>query len=406
VTPLQLSQLLVDGEHSTAEFKREEADNPTLAKAMVALANLSGGRLLVGESDDGTVIGVANPALDERIVSIGRHLIRPPIVPAVEFVTDAKTGLRVAVVTVERGYAVHAVWHHNHVTWYVRAGRTSREVSPEEMPRLQQQRGTVRGELRAAGSSPLAALDLRRLTSYFVVVRQQPDLVPEPDDIDGWQRLLLLTELMTEGQDGPVCTVAAVALFGRAGRRAVPHARIDATAYPTLEKDYAVTERAQLRAPLAPLLAADGSLVEPGLADAALSFARRNLPSTVDADGARRTSRPGLPADVLREAIVNALVHRDYVLGNADVELGIYPDRVEVISPGRLPNGVTVEAMLTGVLAARNELIKDVMQDLGYVEHLGLGVPRKIVAGMRAWNGTEPEYDTGVDERVRLVLRR
>ena len=130
MTPLQLSQLLLDGEHSTAEFKREEADNPTLAKAMVALANLSGGRLLVGVSDDGTVIGVANPALDERIVSIGRDLIRPPIVPAVEFVTDAKTGLRVAVVTVERGYAVHAVWHHNHVTWYVRAGRTSLRSAP------------------------------------------------------------------------------------------------------------------------------------------------------------------------------------------------------------------------------------------------------------------------------------
>jgi len=406
VTPLELSQFLCGGEHSTVEFKREEADNRALATAMVAFANLSGGVLLIGVDDDGTVLGVQDPRIDERVVNVARDLVRPPLVPAVELVSEQRSGRRVAVVTVERGYAVHALWHHNHFAWYVRAGRQSREVSPEEMPRLQQQRGTVRGELRAAGGAGIDVLDLRRLDQYFRVVRDQPDLVPLETDRAGWDRLLLLTELMTEGHAGPVSTVAAVVLFGRAGQRVLPHSRVDAAVHPGVEKDYAVVERVSLREPLVPFRSPTGEVFEPGLADSAVAFVRRALPPTARLEGVRRVETPGFPDEVVREAVVNALVHRDYALAGTDVEIGVYPDRVEVVSPGRLHNGVTVEAMFAGVRTARNELIKDVLQDYGYVEHLGLGVPRKIVAGMRAWNGTEPEYDVSVDERVRLVLRR
>lgn len=406
MTPLHLSQLLLDGEGSSVEFKREDADNRKLAVAMVALANLRGGVLLVGVDDDATVLGVEDARVDERITSIARDLIRPPITPLVEFVTDSGTGRRVAAVTVEAGYAVHAVWWHNHFSWYVRSGRQSREVSPEEMPRLQQQRGTVRGELRAAGSAGLEALDLRRLSAYFADIRQQAELVPDEADVEAWQRLLLLTELMTDGQLWPVCTVAAVALFGSSTQRLLPHARIDAAAYPANDKGYDTIERARLRDPLTPLRDRNGGLLEPGLADSALAFLRRTVSPQVRVQGAYRASEPGFPEDTLREAVVNALVHRDYALSNVDVELAVYPDRIEVISPGRLPNGVTVPAMLTGVRAARNELIKDVLQDYGYVDHLGLGVPRKIVTGMRAFNGSDPTYDLSVDERVRLILLR
>ena len=97
------------------------------------------------------------------------------------------------------------------------------------------------------------------------------------------------------------------------------------------------------------------------------------------------------PREAVREAIVNALVHRDYLLSSTDIELSIYEDRMEIISPGRLPNGITPARMLTGCRAARNQLIKDVMRDYRYLEHSGMGVPRKIVKCMKEHNGTEPE---------------
>jgi ATP-dependent DNA helicase RecG len=85
--------------------------------------------------------------------------------------------------------------------------------------------------------------------------------------------------------------------------------------------------------------------------------------------------------------------------------LGLFSDRLVVTSPGRLTNGVTIAGMKLGVRAARNELIKDVMRDYGYLEHMGLGVPRKIIAGMRAHNGKDPVFESG-EESLTVTLYR
>ena len=80
----------------------------------------------------------------------------------------------------------------------------------------------------------------------------------------------------------------------------------------------------------------------------------------------------------------------------------LYEDRIEVISPGRLPNTITPERMKTGTRAARNQLLKDIMSDYNYMEHRGLGVPRKIVKLMREQNGTDPDL---VEEEDRFLVR-
>ena len=107
--------------------------------------------------------------------------------------------------------------------------------------------------------------------------------------------------------------------------------------------------------------------------------------------------------EAVREAVVNALVHRDYLMGSTDIELALYADRLEVISPGRLPNGITPERMKAGTRSARNQLLKDFMSDYNYMEHRGLGVPRKIVKLMREQNGTEPDLEQR-DDRFTVRL--
>ena len=108
------------------------------------------------------------------------------------------------------------------------------------------------------------------------------------------------------------------------------------------------------------------------------------------------------PREAVREAVVNALVHRDYLLSNTDIELTIFDDRMEIVSPGCLPNGITPARMLTGCRATRNQLIKDVMRDYRYLENSGMGVPRKIVKSMREHNGTEPVL---IEDGERFTLR-
>ncbi len=114
-------------------------------------------------------------------------------------------------------------------------------------------------------------------------------------------------------------------------------------------------------------------------------------------EGGRRR-KGAFPIDAVREAVVNALVHRDYAYEGTDVELSLYADRLEVISPGRLPNGVTVEKMREGVVGvARNELLKEILRDYRYVEHQGMGVRNRIIESMRQHNGTEPDLEESDD---------
>ena len=389
MTKTELLELIKNGESSGVEFKRDTIDNRALAKELVAFANLRGGRVILGVEDDGSVTGITRDRLEEWVMTACRDKIRPELIPYYEIIRDVEVGKDVAIVQVDRGWAVHHVWHNNHRTYYIRVGTLSREASAEELERLFQQRGTFRLEVRGVSGSSAEDFDYRRLNGYFQRVRSQD--TPKADDADAWQNLLLNTEFLIEGDDRKPATVAGLLLFCANPNRFLPQAGIDAVAYPGKEKDYAAKERLSIRGPMTALIGKDG-IVENGLVEQAVEFVKRNTQVTaVLADGSRRGQTWTFPEEAVRETIVNALVHRDYLLSGTTVELSIYEDRLEVISPGRLPNGITPQRMVTGCRSARNQLLKDVMRDYGYLEHMGMGVPRKIVKGMQDHNGTKPE---------------
>lgn len=396
-TRTELLEIIANGENSGVEFKRDDLSTLNLAKELVAFSNFQGGMVLLGVEDDGTITGLMRPDLEEWVMNVCRDKIRPAIIPFFEMVRGVKDNHDVAIVRVTRGYDVHALWHNNSNKYQIRVGTQSREATQEELARLFQQRGSVRAELRPVSGATLANLDRRRLRNYFADIRQQD--VPDDKDEEAWQSLLINTEVMTE--EG--VTVGGMLLFGTTPNRFLPHAGIDAVAYPGTEQDYDAQERTALRGPLTPLLSERDDFVENGLVEQALDFVRRNTPVVFVVQGGRRVERPAYPRDALREGIVNALIHRDYLLTSTDVELALYSDRLEIVSPGRLPNGITPDHMRFGTRAARNQLLKDVMRDYRYLEHMGMGIPRKIVRGMREHNGTEPDL-VELDERFIIRL--
>lgn len=389
MTKTELLELIKNGESSGVEFKRDTEETEKLAKELVALANLCGGRVFLGVDDDVSIVGITRDDLEEWVMNVCRDKIRPELIPYYEVIRDVEPGKDVAIVQVDRGWAVHHRWHKKHRNYYIRVGTTSREASAEELERLFQQRGTFRLEVRGVSGSSAEDFDYRRLHDYFQRVRSQD--TPKADDADAWQNLLLNTEFLIEEDDRKPATVAGLLLFCANPNRFLPQAGIDAVAYPGKEKDYAAKERLSIRGPMTALMGNDG-IIENGLVEQAVEFVRRNTQvAAALTDGSRREQTWTYPEEAVRETIVNALVHRDYLLFGTTVELSIYEDRMEVISPGRLPNGITPQRMVTGCRSARNQLLKDVMRDYGYLEHMGMGVPRKIVKGMHDHNGTKPE---------------
>ena len=397
----RLIELIREGESSTLEFKRDGLRVEDLAKALVAFLNLEGGSVLIGVEDDGSVSGTKRENIEDWVAQACRRQIDPPVVPLLSWTREVEPGSNVLAVTVPSGPdKPYACRRNNRKTYYIRVGSSSREASQEELGRMYQASGYLRYGAKPVPGADLDALDRRRLRDYLTRVVEGD--VPKDRDLAGWEALLRNLELMTVSAGQYVATVDGLLLFGKLPDRYVPQSGIRAICYPGIEADYATRADENLRGPMVPLGAGDGSLVEAGLVDQAWSFVRRNTTPTARLEGARRVDRWEYPEDVVREMLVNALIHRDYSITGTDIMLTIFADRMEVVSPGLLPNTVTVDGMRSGARYARNQTLVNIMRDYGYVDARGMGVRNKIIPGMRAHNGTEPDL---IEEEYRFTVR-
>ena len=397
----ELFDLIRNGENSTLEFKRDDIQNHVLAKELVAFLNLEGGTVLLGVEDDGRISGTTRNRLDEWVSELCRVKINPPTVPVLLWVKDAEPNRDVLAVSIARGPdKPYARVHSGRRTYYIRIGKTSREECREELERIYKKSGHLRYGLKPVPGASLDAFDLRRLRDYLIQVIGGP--APATDDFDGWETLLRNIELMTVSGAQHVATIDGLLLFGRNPNRYVPQSGIRAICYTGPDPDYATRADEDLRGPMVPLKGANESIVEAGLVEQAWDFVRRNTTPTARIEGGRRIDRWEYPEIVIREAIVNALVHRDYSISGTDIMLAIYSDRLEIQSPGKLPNTVTIDGMKSGMRYARNQTLVNIMRDYGYVDARGMGVRNKIIPGMHAHNNTEPDF---IEEENRFTVR-
>ena len=398
-----LLETITGGENSQVEFKRDSVQPGKLAAEMAALLNLEGGHILLGVDDDGTVSGLTREprAAEEWIMQAARDNLQPAAIPIWEEL-EWEPGTRVGVITVpsnspDKPYKVRqgSAW----VT-KIRAGTTTRDATREEEQRLYQQSGGLRYGLKPVTGSELGDLDHRRLQDYFVRILGAANL-PDPES-DEWRQLLCNLELATDVAGRTVATVDGMLLFGSNAGRFLPQSGIRAICYAGSEPDYAARADEEIKGPLVPLGSASSPIVETGVVDRAVDFLRRNTGVSSRLEGARRVDRRDYPDDAVREIVVNSLVHRDYSIAGTDAMLCVFGDRLELQSPGTLPNTVTVGGMRSGVRYARNQTLVNIMRDYGYVDARGMGIRNKVIPAMAAHNGTEPEL---LEEDFRFTVR-
>lgn len=402
----ELLELIDNGENSGVEFKRDDVHPDSLAKNVAALLNFEGGHILLGVEDDQTVSGLTRISKDaeEWVMTVCRDHIRPPIIPYWETLPwqDSKV---IGVITLPADSPDKPYKAKRGSAWliFTRVGSISREASREEEARLYQASGLMRFDMKPIPGSSIEDVDLRRVENYFRNIREQES--PDLDDAASWKHLLLNTDLMIEDRERGVPTAAAILLFGKKPNRFLPQAGVSAFAYQGVEKDYAARERVTIRGPIVPLFSRDGELLETGLVEQAIDFVRRNtaVEARIDHKGKREDRWKDYPLEPVRETVVNSIVHRDYTIAVSDIEISLFDDRLEIISPGRLPNTVTIEKIKIGYRgASRNDIIKETLRDYRYIEASGMGIPRKIIKGMLDHNGTEPDL---IEEEERFTVR-
>lgn len=194
---------------------------------------------------------------------------------------------------------------------------------------------------------------------------------------------------MAAHQGRAVPTVGGVLLYGVDRSRHFPDAWIQAGRFAGSDRSR-ILDRIEIRMPL------------PQAVEEAMSFVDRHTLHGAEISSVRRRETPSLPPVAVREAVVNAVVHADYAQLGAPIRVAFLDDRLEVVSPGLLPFGLTVEDLPLGVSNLRNRVIGRVFHELGLIEQWGSAVQRMTTACRDA--GLPPPSFEEIGTRFRVTL--
>lgn len=403
----ELLEIIANGENSGVEFKRDDIRPEQLAKEIVAMANLRGGMVLLGVEDDGSISGIQREPLERWVMdTVFGHYIHPMLLPFYE-VVNIEDDKRVAVVSVAMGVSKpYVVRHNGREDIYVRVGTISRLATREQQARLFESGGMLHSEALPVSGAGFEALDRERLQDYLLTLVGDP---APPSTDEGWLRRMVGLGFMTEAAGSArVCTIAGLVLFGRTPRRYFRQAGVRWMAFNGTDRDYQALDDTILDGPLVGrFMQQEGGgreLMERGLIEDLMDRIQPfvSSESEVLVGGVRRQRTWHYPQAALREAVINALAHRDWTRA-LEVEMAAYSDRLEVLSPGALQNSMTVEKMLAGQRSPRNPIIVEVLRDYGYVDARGMGVRNKIVPLVREATGIEPTFEA-TEDHVRVIL--
>ncbi len=369
------------GEGASTEFKRGLGDLGGSGKVLCAFANGDGGLLVLGVDDSGEIVGVKEEPerVQERLTSFLNTGCNKPIAADCGR-QESDTGW-IHWVNVRRQLRGYEPFTFRNIFW-IRRGRSTVAPSPTELKELMNAFRFLMTEESVMPGATVDDIDIDAFRSFLLA--QGKDLSREPQlPLEQDLRNASVCDLF-DGTLRP--TLYGLAVFGRdfQGTSATTNLYIQCAAY-------AGTDRA------ADVLSAGDAKgrLEDQVHRAVGWF--KSLGHRETYDGLYRTDIPRLPDDLVREALVNAVIHRDYAITGSSVMLEVFDDRVDVTSPGLLPNHMTVErACGGGAPRSRNEMMANAMVVRQLMERRGRGwlLMRRV---MRDFNDTEPELVNSED---------
>ena len=357
----ELIDCLSRGEDSRHQFKENFTNADALAAEIAAFSNTAGGQIFIGVQNDGTVLGLSHADIDrlnQLISNSASQNVRPAVNPLTENVPHPNG--TVLVLSIAEG--VSKPYMDKNGTIWVKSGSDKRRAtSREEIQRLFQQAGLVH-----ADETPVAGLSAGDVDmSYFEAFFEQQFGEPLAQQVLPLPQLLTNMNLMNQGQ----LNVAGSLLFAKTSQYALPAFIIKAVAFVgnAIEDDRYIDSR-DITGKLADVF------------QQTLGFIIANTRATQGEQGFNSQGQSEIPRIVWEELVANALIHRDYFI-SAPVRVLVFADRVEIISPGHLPNNLTIENIKAGNSNMRNPILASFAAKLLPYRGLGSGLLRAL----RAW---------------------
>ena len=381
---------IAGGEDEHTEFKLHFRDRGAVGRAICAFANTDGGLVVLGISDGQQIVGVAEDSdlVQERLTSFLQSGCSSPVSARLGRHEDPQGWVHWLEVPRQRGFEP---MRYDGRVW-VRRGRSSVGPSPTELQDLYNTFGYVLTEDQTISAGTASDLDMQVFRAYLAKLGIDTASDPQPNADDDLRNRGAAAEI--DGQLHP--TLYGVLAFGKMpqGYPQTQSFYIECVAYDGNDRADEILQTAE----------AMGRLSEQ-VERAAGWFS--GLGKFEVYRELRRRDRRLLPIEAVREALVNAVVHRDYATTGSKILFEVFTDRVEVTSPGTLPNHMTTDSVRAGGRArSRNEYMANCMLALGFMERRGRGWPIMHKA-MSDFNGTEPEIEHDRDSgfvRVRFLL--
>jgi ATP-dependent DNA helicase RecG len=355
--------ILSQNEGQNIEFK--QAVSSSLGRSICAFANSHGGTIVVGVRPRGTIQGLSDPSAQAaRVQSIARGCSPIVKVRVEHFTVEGKSLLLVNVP--ESSDKPHS----SGSVFYMRVGSTSQSMTRDEVVGLLHAVGKIKFENGICETFHYPRDISRKAFDNFVERAGISRKVSRTD---------VLVNLGVAQRSGENLNLsnAGILFFARQPPKFLAHAIVDCVLFQGWEK-ITILDRKELM----------GDLMDN--VEQAMAFLKHHLSLRYEIKGLYRSEILELPEEALREALLNAVMHRDYSFDTARISVEIYRDRVEISSPGGLPQGLSRDEFGTKSVH-RNHLLANLFQRMGEVEQVGSGIKRMREA-MRDRGLPDPKF--------------
>ena len=355
----ELIEILARDEDSRHQFKANVTNEVSLASEMLAFSNTQGGMIVIGANDDGTISGLTRDdmgRLSNLVSNTASQQGRPPINPVTENLS--MDGGLVMVVHIQEGIS-KPYMDKNGVIWVKSGADKRRATSREEIQRMYQSAALIHGDEIPSGI-PVSDINEPLFSSFYEAEFEEP--LTEQD--------IPLSQLLNNLNlaKGDILNIAGALLFANNVQYRLPAFIVKCVTYPGVAVDEGEYLDSQ---------DVTGTLRQ--VFDDVQGFVLRHIRRVQGEQGVNSLGELEVPKIVFEELIANALIHRDYFV-TAPVRVFIFSDRIEIISPGHLPNNLTIENIKNGNSNIRNPILASFATKLLPYRGLGNGIRRAIKA--------------------------
>lgn len=350
-----LEELLTKEEGKILEFKENTKSLQKIIQTVVAFANTAGGTLVIGVRDKTKdIIGLANVLEDEeRIANAIADSVSPLLIPSLQLHTWR--GRDLLLVSVPHGFGPYYIKSKGiEEGTFVRFGSTNRLADATTILEIQRLKEHKYFDEQPNFDCAVDEINFNLAKELFAKISKKLT-----------NRTAKSLGLIVQYHAKELPSNGAVLLFAENYKEFFPDASIRLGRFLGVDKSQIIDQQT-LEVPISMAL-------EPIIA-----FIRRHTSMGAEIGETRRKDIPQYPPAVIREAVINALLHTDYSIKGASIQIAIFDDRIELTNPGCLPFGLSFEAALSGISQLRNRVIGRIFRELNLIEQWGSGLGRML----------------------------